>query len=75
MPSCSSFFVVAIGRRSDEVESRIRVVSSSENVLLPSTQSRKGVSSGHALWQRRHPTRQLCQEGSIQAGNSPSRSL
>jgi hypothetical protein len=31
--------------------------------------------TGHAFWQYRHPTKQLCHEGDIHWGNSPLRSL
>ncbi len=64
-----SFSAVAVGNWSRAVFCIIRAVSSSENSSFSSIHWRKSLFSGQALWQWRHPTRQLCQELSIHSGN------
>ena len=53
----------------------IKAVSFSEKMGPSLTSLTTSLLTGHAFWQYRHPTRQLCHPGDIHWGNSPLRSL
>lgn len=77
-PIISKLSIFSIVFRGDSlfgVPCKMSAVSFSENTGPSSIDSGISLLSGHAFWQYKHPTRQLCQEGFIQWGISPWRSL